>query len=1412
VEMNLPASLPEDLPKIGTEGASLPVLTYSPHPFLASKDRQLIYVPYVEGETIGRYLDRVGIRVIDNADTVLMVNGQHVSRELWYMAKPKSGTTITLRIVPAGGDSNPIAAIAMIALAIFAPGIGQLGVGFLTSSAGLGISFSAGMGTLVAGVITGAVVMVGGMIINALFAPPTQQLQDARAPESVSQNYSLSGGSNQPRYYGPLPLILGEHRVFPDLTSKPYTENFSDDQFLIQLFNFGYAKHGMTLSNFKVGENPLTNYVEYISEESGPSGVLYKFPGNVDTVAGGVLGSGSPPVQYPTATDDTAFVARTSGTNAIRLAIDLEGTIYRVDSEGMGEWFVSVWVVYRNVLSGGWIVWPGFEGGRYISNNNTKPLRLTFYTDPLAPGQYEVKVKRVLGEGDPWEQTQVSDAMTWTALRTYQLDPASYEGQYRYGMWIKATAQLNGVLNRVSCLAQITIPTWNGSTWVNAISSNCAWVFLYFARGGKTAAGRPLWGCQLPDSQIDIEGLKLWGAYCTAHGLTYNTVIDTPMSQHDVLNSIARSGRGSLSWHTGKLGVIWDSSETPVTAQFGMGSIKPRTFEIEWATGETAEEIVVQFVDKYADYNQSEVRVLAPGVSVPLTTQTVSWRGCDNEFLAGQYANLLMANNVYRNRSIRWETDAEGLVVTRGDVIQTSHDLTQWGYSGRLPSANVNVAGQFPAWTVLTGTTLYLAAGVGPDDISQVYHVSDTSGTQYGQIQGPLTGVSGTVEYRAHYRVKVDTVQTRFPSLRINFTGGTAKTYEVRLNTQTGEIRYQQNTSAANAGVQLDNGYWWVWIVGAANGTNTSVGGVIYPAPVSTLAGTDNVAVTGSIDVSMPELFRTDQIVLDRLVPLLTGQTSWAALVHPDGGESYHQIAPATDGWYDILTLAAPLGVGHRPGIDFPDSPIFDWKWRTDFASVPGKRLKIAAIEPSSERQVRIICVDDPAEYHLMSVLGYQYVAKPVTQPTTPTVYNLVLAETMVKVGTIISTHVVAVWTTIGDTETTRVRWHASDNVWVQLGDVAGNRVEFPVSDGETITVEVTVYNALGMIGTNSKATASINVLGKQAKPPVPQVFLVAGQGDGTRQLTFGYSTITPPVDLLGFRIRYISGSSGSWNTMTPLHTGVLSTSPYEFNFLAAGTWTFAVRAVDTSNNESNGELFATAVLLDPRMGGVLFMVDPFSLSWPGTKTSCWRDLHTGWLEANSTQTWANLGAWSTFTQWTSNPVTSFVYQHTTIDVGVVTSFTPNASCIGVGSFLVEEQHSDDNNTYSSWATAGVKISGRYLRVRVTATPTVGGQIMHLESMQIVLDAKTIQEWINDSVVQPAGWTKVATGKYRVPITNTYAVIQQVSISFQSATEAGWTYTVLDKNTTSGPQIQFNNPSGTAADPSGTVDVYVKGL
>src|SRR5690606_25321548 len=113
-------------------------------------------------------------------------------------------------------------------------------------------------------------------------------------------------------------------------------------------------------------------------------------------------------------------------------------------------------------------------------------------------------------------------------------------------------------------------------------------------------------------------------------------------------------------------------------------NIKAGSFKIDYINDGTADEIVLNFANEVRNYEMDEVRVKVPGATTTNNPLQLDFEGCTNHVMAGKEANLIAASQVWHRRRISWETDIEGWVANRGDVVQFSHDLTVWGYSGRL--------------------------------------------------------------------------------------------------------------------------------------------------------------------------------------------------------------------------------------------------------------------------------------------------------------------------------------------------------------------------------------------------------------------------------------------------------------------------------------------------------------------------------------------------------------------------------------------------------------------------------------------------------------------------------------------------------------------------------------------------------
>lgn len=684
-----------------TPEGPVPVL-WSPHPLAPAQGRTLVPVELMPGDTLAEVMLRAGVDA--GALITVAIEGELIPADAWHMLCPHPGQIVTVQaaVDGGGGKSNPVAAVLSIGLMLVA---GPLG-GALAGAFELGTAFTIGGFAVSWGAILGVGISIAGnMLIGAIFKPHVPALSNASGRfDQPSPTYSLSGGSNRLRPYEPMAVVFGEHRMFPDYGAKPYTEIVGDDQYLYQIFHFGVAD--VVLSDLRIGETPLTDYQGVtLYWANDVTGVMDGFPGNVDTSAGATL------------TYAAGFIIRTTALDTVRIAFDVEGALYAIDEKSGAPKALSVALQaeYRAVGSSTWLPFFTAENGYmpfrgytptlsgffrnlpallaiaiptytlaesnsiYVTNSTTKPVRKTYSRDVPA-GQYEFRVARTTAD---YGDAKLVANLSFSQLRSYQQDRTTYPGEQRLGMKIKASEQLQGVVQQLSALATASTYYWTGAAWAYGPTRNPAWWFLDFVRGRKDANGRKLYGCFRPDAGIEIEQIKAWAIFCTTYGLTFDAVLDRAVAAEDWLNVIARCGLGSVSRATGKLGVVWDAPNQPVVATANMANIIAGSMQIQYITEALADEVVVSFVNP-TTWQTDQVRVASPGVSSPQRSSAIELMGCRSAAMAGLFGNAQAAAQVYRRRRITWEQDFEGFVVTRGDVVLLSHDLTQWGYSGRV--------------------------------------------------------------------------------------------------------------------------------------------------------------------------------------------------------------------------------------------------------------------------------------------------------------------------------------------------------------------------------------------------------------------------------------------------------------------------------------------------------------------------------------------------------------------------------------------------------------------------------------------------------------------------------------------------------------------------------------------------------
>ncbi|MES1977315.1 MAG: phage tail protein [Pseudomonadota bacterium] len=659
--------------KTQSAGTSLVV---TPHPVLLQEQR--VYhgemAQLVPGEYLITFLARY--EVVPGQQWVVAIGGVDVPEAYWGRIKPRHGHLIEARRVPQG---EVLKLVATVALAYF-----TFGAGGMAGGAFFGLTGATGY------LAAGVAFLGGSMLINKLLGPkPVAAKQaPALATNTSSPTYSLQAGKNRARQFETMGLVLGQPYIVPDLAAQPYTFFANGEQYLWQLFHFGI--NCATVDTLRIGQTAIENYsavtVHREGFDTGNTG-LPNLSTNVDTVTGALLEApGGPGPQ----------VTRTSSSQTIVLGVDLELQLYSVEPTTGAQQAnaVAIRLEYRAVGAPGWQAFA--EGGADIRlvNASSKPLRLTYQRTVLA-GQYDVRLQKLTAD----DTVQgFSNVVQWQLLKSFQIDNGDYKGQSRLAVQIQATGQLNGTLDEVNARGTAKpMPFWNGGAWVTATHrenglSNPGALMLLLYRGIYDVDGRLIAGMGADDDEIDIEGLKLFMEHCTAHGFTFDLFLQENTSIGDLIESIAAAGLGSRSEHTGKLGVIWFSDDQPVEGVLNMATMKPKTFSVEYNTGETADEIEFQYFDRDRGNTWKSVRVKAPDVGTPNRTARQQLQGVTTEGHAAVLARFSMAQNFFQRKTVNNEVDLEHMTFRRGTVMALSHDLTQWGYGGRLQAA-VNNAG-----------------------------------------------------------------------------------------------------------------------------------------------------------------------------------------------------------------------------------------------------------------------------------------------------------------------------------------------------------------------------------------------------------------------------------------------------------------------------------------------------------------------------------------------------------------------------------------------------------------------------------------------------------------------------------------------------------------------------------------------
>jgi hypothetical protein len=596
----------------------------------------------------------------------VLIDDEPIPRERFHVIPP-DGEMVLLRVVPSGDSGEQT-------------GGKVAGWSFLAFAAGVVLGATPlGWGLMA----VGAAGMVGGMAVagysylaGLLDTSAADFEQDEPAPQ-------IRGSRNRAAPWRSIPLVLGKHLVTPYFAAPPYVTIDGSDQYLHQAFVLGFAP--MTITDVKIGDTPIGSFSDVDYEIPSGSTPLSLYTNNVDHQ------SVSIGLEQGTAVERTTR----SGTERIVVMLTAPRGLVQFSDDGSKS-SVSVNVEIYIRPSGGTYA---LEQTVTLTGKSSETIRRAVTCDKAA-GTYDVKVVRTTANNS---STQVVDTVYYDAYQSIifedPIDSSVRDKLVRVGLRIRATDQINGIVDQFNVVAESHAPVWDGtnsgaSAWSYGPTSNPASLMLLVLQGG--ANNRPV-----ADANIDWPSFEEFHGWCDSQGYTYNGVIDGGRPLRDILKQIAAAGHGYFGLRDGKYTVIYDHPQSTPVQHFS-----PRNswdFSASKEFPDRPHALRVQFIDATLGWQESERFVYDDGYDETTATkfEETKFPGITDPDLAWKHGRYALATGRLRPEKYTLKADIEHIICTAGDLVRVTHDVPLWGLAvGRITSLTTDGSGNVTDITI----------------------------------------------------------------------------------------------------------------------------------------------------------------------------------------------------------------------------------------------------------------------------------------------------------------------------------------------------------------------------------------------------------------------------------------------------------------------------------------------------------------------------------------------------------------------------------------------------------------------------------------------------------------------------------------------------------------------------------------
>lgn len=616
--------------------------------------------------------------------TLCLLNGRPIPHSKWDMVAIEDADVISFAALhpqPAGGQggSNPLSIVLMVATVVAAAYLGPelIPVGF----AGLSASGAAALGSA-AITLAGGALSYGLMSLFAAPPPPTSSAGYANT-SSASPTYSLQAQGNYGRLGQPIPELFGRQQVYPDFVAASYARYVDDGtvQWGQEIHSlYGISMGEVVLEKIQIGDRPILFYAGAITYEVRAPGQAGDTtitdarwltckdlaepdlqPWNPLVFAVNPSGTSIADVEFDFVAPQGLYDLTAGSGSILGMRVDLTIEVRRIDDDA-------------NPLAD-WIVLDGLN----ITETSQQPVRRTYTYHLPQPGRWQVRMTRISTID---ETPGKAHHLSWTGLRGLQnIAPRTFDGMTVIAVKMRATAGLSGASSQqLNVIATRKLPTWDFSagqmgTALVATRNPCD-AFAHIARSQN--------GARLADSRIDLAGLYQNYNDFDAKGWFFDFVFDQAVSCSEALRRVAASVIAQHVVQGNKLRLVRDVPAAAAVAMFGPRNTIKGSLQIEYkmSTSTTADAVRATFVDPKTWKPSDPVTVSM--VESPQRITDIDVYGVTNRAQLTEILTNLDRANHYRRRTVRWQSEMEGLGLLYGDPVHFTTDIPSWGQSAEV--------------------------------------------------------------------------------------------------------------------------------------------------------------------------------------------------------------------------------------------------------------------------------------------------------------------------------------------------------------------------------------------------------------------------------------------------------------------------------------------------------------------------------------------------------------------------------------------------------------------------------------------------------------------------------------------------------------------------------------------------------